>query len=118
MAKEKNPEDKNVWLFDGSKPGDLKGWKKWAASELLNLANAVKVESWGTKVYSWLRGDALEAFDSYEPEDFFKVDGHKGVFEVLEERYPLKTNLQEKSRGRPWMSCLSSRPRPARPLRD
>ena len=79
---------------DGEDPQEYKRWKTWASNKLLTLDKLPKTAK-GAWIYTLLTGKALECIEHLAPEDYQKEGGEKVIWDLLDQRFPLRDQTDE-----------------------
>ena len=79
---------------DGEDPQEYKRWKTWASNKLLTLDKLPKTAK-GAWIYTLLTGKALECIEHLAPEDYQKEGGELVIWDLLDQRFPLRDQTDE-----------------------
>ena len=79
---------------DGEDPQEYKRWKTWASNKLLTLDKLPKTAK-GAWIYTLLTGKALECIEHLAPEDYQKEGGERVIWDLLDQRFPLRDQTDE-----------------------
>ncbi|CAE7675017.1 GIP [Symbiodinium sp. CCMP2456] len=83
----KDDERPKLERFDGSDPSMYRRWRRKAELMLLALPNTYTKDRWGAKLLEYVSGEAEEVCESLPLDKLTKEEGHKMIFEALDERY-------------------------------
>eukprot|EP00435_Cladocopium_sp_Y103_P073897 s9_g45.t1 len=81
-------------IGDSEDSKEYKRWKTWCCNKLLTL-DKLPEASRGAYVYTLLSGKALEAVEHLEPSAYQKAGGDLVLWELLDQRFPQKEQIDE-----------------------
>eukprot|EP00435_Cladocopium_sp_Y103_P075356 s4_g56.t1 len=73
---------------------EYRRWKTWCQNKLLTL-DKLPAASRGAYIYTLLSGKALEAVEHLEPEAYQKTGGDQILWDLLDQRFPQKEQVDE-----------------------
>lgn len=73
---------------------EYKQWKVWCQNKLLTLDKLSEANR-GPYIYTLLSGKALETVEHLEPEAYQKAGGDKVLWDLLDQRFPQKEQVDE-----------------------
>lgn len=83
------PGDEKVRLdvFDGTRPGDYRLWKRRAQLMIAGLPSTVNEKKYGPRLMEFLKGEAETLLESISVEELTKAGGDARIWEVLDDKY-------------------------------
>lgn len=80
-------EKTRIDIFDGTKPGGDRLWKRRAQLMIAGLPSTVSDKKYGPRLMEFIKGEAETLLESISVEDLTKTGGDVRIWEVLDEKY-------------------------------